>query len=102
MNSSEKIQTDGVAKTLIISLLLVIVGCWATILSATYRTDQEAPPLPKIIMSERRQTIKRLQDIVQGKAGFQKADLMDYGSIYGMGSYLGENYTAQYLVELGQ
>ena len=28
-------------------------------------------------------------DIVAGKAGFQKADLMDYGSLYGMGSYFG-------------
>jgi len=26
---------------------------------------------------------------VSGKAGFQKADLMDYGSLYGMGSYFG-------------
>jgi nitric oxide reductase large subunit len=42
------------------------------------------------------------EDIVAGKAGFQRADLMDYGSIYGMGSYFGEDYTAQYLVELGR
>jgi hypothetical protein len=27
--------------------------------------------------------------ILAGKAGFQKADLMDYGSLYGMGSYFG-------------
>ena len=39
-------------------------------------------------------------DIVSGKAGFQKADLMDYGSLYGMGSYFGEDYTAAYLVRL--
>lgn len=41
-------------------------------------------------------------DIIAGKAGFQRADLMDYGSIYGMGSYFGEDYTAKYLVRLGQ
>ena len=33
-------------------------------------------------------------DILAGKAGFQKADLMDYGSLYGMGSYFGQDYTA--------
>jgi nitric oxide reductase subunit B len=33
-------------------------------------------------------------DIVAGKAGFQKADLMDYRSLYGMGSYFGQDYTA--------
>jgi nitric oxide reductase subunit B len=32
---------------------------------------------------------------------FQQADLMDYGSIYGMGSYFGEDYTAEYLNRLG-
>ena len=40
-------------------------------------------------------------DIVAGKAGFQRADLMDYGSLYGMGSYFGEDYTASTLVRLG-
>ena len=39
-------------------------------------------------------------DIVAGKAGFQKADLMDYGSLYGMGSYFGQDYTAFALVRL--
>jgi nitric oxide reductase large subunit len=29
------------------------------------------------------------EGILAGKAGFQKADLMDYGSLYGMGSYFG-------------
>ena len=42
------------------------------------------------------------EDIVAGKAGFQKADLMDYGSLYGMGSYYGEDYTASILVRLAK
>ena len=41
-------------------------------------------------------------DIFAGKAGFQKADLMDYGSLYGMGSYYGQDYTAWTLVRLAQ
>jgi nitric oxide reductase large subunit len=41
-------------------------------------------------------------DIVAGKAGFQKADLMDYGSLYGMGSYFGEDYTASVLVDIAR
>ena len=45
--------------------------------------------------------IMTADDIVAGKGGFQKADLMDYGSIYGMGSYFGEDYTASTLVRLG-
>src|SRR5579875_1298259 len=38
--------------------------------------------------------------IVAGKAAFQKADLMDYGSLYGMGSYYGQDYTAWILIRL--
>ncbi len=41
-------------------------------------------------------------DIVSGKAGFQRADLMDYGSLHGMGSSFGEDYTAKYLARLGR
>ena len=37
-----------------------------------------------------------------GKAGFQRADLMDYGSLYGMGPYFREDYTAENLVKLAR
>jgi len=40
-------------------------------------------------------------DIIAGKAGFQQADLMDYGSLFGMGSSFGIDYTAQHLHQLG-
>lgn len=95
-------KQDNTAKTLIVILLLVTVGCWLTMIWSTYRTYQEAPPIPKVIQSTSGQVVMTTEDIIQGKAGFQKADLMDYGSLYGMGSYFGEDYTAQYLVELGQ
>jgi len=34
-------------------------------------------------------------DIETGRSGFQRADLMDYGSLYGMGSYFGEDTPLQ-------
>jgi nitric oxide reductase subunit B len=40
--------------------------------------------------------------IFAGKVGFQKADLMDYGSLYGMGSYYGQDYTAWTLIRLAR
>ncbi len=102
MDALQLPKQDNTAKTLIISLLLVTIGCWLTMIWSTYRTYQEAPPIPKIMQSVGGQVIMTAEDLVEGKAGFQKADLMDYGSLYGMGSYFGEDYTAQYLVELGQ
>jgi nitric oxide reductase subunit B len=102
MDTLQLPKQDNTAKTLIILLLLVTIGCWLTMIWSTYRTYQEAPPIPKVMVSTNHQSIMTLEDIVQGKEGFQKADLMDYGSLYGMGSYFGEDYTAQYLVELSQ
>ena len=49
-----------------------------------------APPQPdRFVTRRRRDADDAPSDIVAGKAGFQKADLMDYGSLYGMGSYFG-------------
>lgn len=41
-------------------------------------------------------------DIVAAKAGFQRADLMNYDSLYGKRSYFGEDYTAINLVRLAR
>jgi len=93
---------DKIAKNLILFLIATIICAWLAMIWTTYRTHQEAPPVPAQMLSESGQKIMTFEDIVAGKAGFQKAGLMDFGSLYGMGSYFGEDYTAQYLVELGE
>ena len=93
---------DSVSRVLIIILIVVIVGCWSSMIWGTYKTYQEAPPLPSRIVTSEGKTVMTRNDLEAGKAGFQQADLMDYGSLYGMGSYFGEDYTAQYLVMLGR
>ena len=93
---------DTVSRVLILILVAVIIGCWTTMIIGTYKTYHEAPPLPDRFVTSQGNTVMTRADLVAGKAGFQQADLMDYGSLYGMGSYYGEDYTAQYLVMLGQ
>jgi nitric oxide reductase subunit B len=73
----------------------ILLG-WAT--DITYRT---APPQPDRFLAPDNSVLMTAADIQDGKASFQQADLMDYGSIYGMGSYFGQNYTAEYLNRLG-
>lgn len=96
------IQTDPVSNVLKWILLLTAILCFIVLIWGTFKTYQLAPPLPKQFITAAGQTLMTENDIVAGKAGFQRADLMDYGSIYGMGSYFGEDYTAQYLVTLGR
>ncbi|MHB8425478.1 MAG: nitric-oxide reductase large subunit [Gammaproteobacteria bacterium] len=93
---------DKVSKVLIWILLVVTLGCWSAMIWATYLTYREAAPLPEQFVTASGQVVMTRADIVAGKSGFQQADLMDYGSLYGMGSYFGEDYTAEYLVQLSQ
>ncbi len=93
---------DKVSKILVWILLMTTVACWIGMAFATRSTYRQAAPLPQKMVSTSGTTVMTRDDIVAGKSGFQKADLMDYGSLYGMGSYFGEDYTAQYLVQLAQ
>jgi len=94
-------SNDPVSDVLKWLLLVVAVVCFGLMILATIRTYNQAPPQPRAFVDRGGNVIMSGDDIVAGKGGFQKADLMDYGSIYGMGSYFGEDYTASTLVRLG-
>jgi nitric oxide reductase subunit B len=93
---------DHISKVLVWVLLVVTLSCWAAMIAATVVTYREAAPLPQRMVSTSGATVMTYDDIVAGKAGFQKSGLMDYGSLYGMGSYFGEDFTAEYLVQLAK
>ena len=93
---------DRTSKILIWILLITIVLCWAGMILATKATYQQVAPLPQQMVGQSGQAVMSYADIVGGKSGFQKADLMDYGSLYGMGSAFGEDYTAEYLVQMAK
>jgi nitric oxide reductase subunit B len=94
-------SVDPVSDILKWILLVVAIICFALLGWATVLTYRDAPPLPAAIVDATGRPLMTYDDIVAGKGGFQKADLMDYGSIYGMGSYFGEDYTASALNKLG-
>jgi nitric oxide reductase subunit B len=93
---------DRTTKVLIVVLVLVTVAAWSAMAWMTVLTYRGAPPLPEPILSEGGKTLMTRADLTAGKAGFQKADLKDYGSLYGMGAYVGEDYTAWVLVDLAK
>ncbi len=92
---------DPVSNVLKWVLLVVAIVTFALLAWATVETYQTAPPQPDRFVAADGTVLMTDDDIVAGKGGFQKADLMDYGSLYGMGSYYGEDYTASTLVRLG-
>ncbi len=91
---------DRVSNVLKWILLAVAVFSFILFFWATAVTYERAPPRPERFIDPNGATVMTDGDIVAGKAGFQKADLMDYGSLYGMGSYFGQDYTAFALMRL--
>src|ERR1700722_20346098 len=89
---------SNVLKWVLLAVAILTFGLLAWATTVTYRT---APPQPERFVDANGTVLMTDDDIVVGKGGFQKADLMDYGSLYGMGSYYGEDYTASTLVRLG-
>jgi nitric oxide reductase subunit B len=61
------------------------------------RVYQDHPPLPERVVSERGDTLFTGTDIRDGQELFLTYGLMQYGSIYGHGAYLGPDFTAEYL-----
>ena len=98
--STSPLMTDPVSNVLKWILLAVAVGSFALFAWATVATYERAPPQPERLSTSAGATLMTDADILAGKAGFQKADLMDYGSLYGMGSYYGQDYTAWTLIRL--
>ncbi len=78
------------------ALLTYLVGF--TILGIlTYLVYSEQPPIPKEVQSTNGATVFTRQDVFDGMDIFRRYGLMEYGSIYGHGAYLGPDFTADYL-----
>ncbi|HEY1259223.1 MAG TPA: cbb3-type cytochrome c oxidase subunit I [Stellaceae bacterium] len=93
---------DRIGNVLKWVLLGIAIGTFSLLGWATAVTYRTAPPQPDRFVAPDGSVLMTAADIADGKASFQQADLMDYGSLYGMGSYFGEDYTAQNLVRLGR
>jgi nitric oxide reductase subunit B len=98
----EHASLDPVSNVLKWVLLAVAILTFALMAWATVETYRLAPPQPERFLAAGGGVVMTGDDILAGKGGFQKADLMDYGSLYGMGSYYGEDYTAETLLQLGK
>jgi len=62
-----------------------------------YLVYQDQPPLPGRVTSPSGEVLFTRQDILAGMHVFQRYGVMEYGSIYGHGAYLGPDFTADYL-----
>src|SRR6516165_6891625 len=62
-----------------------------------YRTYTDQAPIPGKVMRPDGQILFTGADIIAGQKIFLRNGLMEYGSIFGHGAYLGPDFTADYL-----
>ena len=62
----------------------------------TANLQKEVPPIAAQTVSASGETLYTYDDVVNGKAMFQQFDLMDYGTLLGMGAYLGPDFSTEF------
>ncbi len=62
----------------------------------TATLQKEVPPIPKEVKSETGEILYTYDDVVEGKGYFQEFDLMDWGTMLGMGAYMGPDFTTDF------
>ena len=83
----------GVSITLVIGFGILI---WIA-----FRAYEDAPPIPDKIVNQAGQLLLTAEDILAGQQVFLKYALMENGTIWGHGAYLGPDFSAEYLHSLG-
>lgn len=78
------------------SILTFLIG-FAVLGYLALRVYQDHPPIPGKVVSDSGQTVFTADDVRSGQELFLTYGLMQYGSIYGHGAYLGPDFTADYL-----
>jgi len=78
------------------TILTFVIG-FAIMGYLTLRIYDDHAPIPGKVVSETGQVIMTGDDILRGQEAFLTYGLMQFGSVYGHGAYLGPDFTADYL-----
>lgn len=84
------------------SVLIVMVLGFAGLLAITTLAYRNAPPIPGKVMDATGATVFTGEDISNGQAVFLRYGLMDNGTIWGHGAYLGPDYSGEALHRIGE
>jgi nitric oxide reductase subunit B len=81
-----------------IQAVVIVVLCGFLILGMlAYRTYTDEPPIAAQVVDPAGQALFTGPDVIAGQEVFLRNGLMEYGSIFGHGAYLGPDFTADYL-----
>jgi len=86
-----------ISKTWIQVVALVVLCGFFVLGLLAYRTYTEQPPVPTRVVDESGQVLFTGDDISKGQQTFLNKGIMEYGSAFGHGAYLGPDFTTDYL-----
>ena len=78
------------------SILTFIIG-FSLLTFSAIRIYQDHAPIPERIVDEAGKVLFTKQQILDGQEQFLTYGLMQFGTVYGHGAYLGPDFTADYL-----
>lgn len=84
------------------TVILVLVVGLGVLIWLTTRSYSHAPPIPETVTGPSGEVVFTRDDVVAGQQVFLKYGLMDNGSIWGHGGYLGPDFSAAYLHYLAE
>ena len=86
-----------VSRTWVQAVAIVILFGFFVLGFLAYRTYTGEPPIPVRVVDSSGNVLFNRSDIVAGQAVFLQNGLMEYGSVFGHGAYLGPDFTTDYL-----
>src|SRR5215471_7304487 len=96
-------MSNGARRPMVISsawmqgMLLTFVVGFAILGYLALRVYEDHAPVPTRVVDEAGKEIFTGEDVVRGQEAFLTYGLMQFGSVYGHGAYLGPDFTADYL-----
>src|SRR5262245_58355549 len=96
-------MSNGTRRPMVISsrwmqgVILTFVFGFAVLGYLAMRVYEDHAPIPGRVVSENGNVILTRDDVLKGQEAFLTYGLMQYGSVYGHGAYLGPDFTADYL-----
>ena len=79
------------------SVVIVMIFGFAVLILMSLRAYQNAPPIPAKAVTPSGEVVFTAEDVAAGQEVFLKYGLMDNGTIWGHGGYLGPDFSAQTL-----
>src|SRR5215472_16808728 len=84
-----------------VAALATMAGGFAVLILLTAKAYQNAPPIPDRLVDPAGAVVFTADDVIAGQQVFLKHGLMDNGTIWGHGGYLGPDFSAKSLHILG-